>query len=82
MDAASKSHKPEAKRSRQDAINWLLSTTSDFEIVCDHAGLDPDYVRDRARKALARGCEWRLPAGQGWRSQARLAAQQTEMTVN
>ncbi|MFM9889755.1 MAG: hypothetical protein ACKVOE_03790 [Rickettsiales bacterium] len=71
MDAASQSHKSEARRSRDDAIRWLMSDTSDFETVCDNAGLDPDYVRGRAIQALGRGCTWRLPAGLGWRTQAR-----------
>ena len=77
MDAASRSRKPESRRSRQDAIRWLLSDSSDFEAVCDNAGFDPGYVRRRAREALARGCEWRLPSGQGWRTQARKEAMQT-----
>lgn len=80
MDAASRSRKSEAQRSRHDALAWLLSKSSDFETVCDHAGLDPDYVRTRARQALARGFEWRLPAGQGWRTQARLAAMEAAST--
>ena len=74
MDAASKSRKSDARRSRHDALNWLLGESNDFEAVCDNAGLDPDYVRTKARKALARGFEWRLPAGQGWRTLARQAA--------
>lgn len=74
MDAASQSRKTEAQRSRHDALNWLLSEGTDFEVVCDNAGLCPDYVRTRARQALKRGCQWRLPVGQGWRAQAREAA--------
>lgn len=74
MDAASQSHKSEARRSRHDALEWLLNEGTDFEVVCDNAGLDPDYVRSRARQALARGCQWRLPVGQGWRTRAREAA--------
>lgn len=73
MDAASQSRKSEARRTREDAIRWLMSDTSDFETVCDNAGLDPDYVRGRAIQALRRGCSWRLPAGLGWRTQARAA---------
>lgn len=71
LDAASSSRKSDIRRARHDAIAWLLTDSRDFEAVCDHAGFDPDYVRTRARQALARGCEWRLPAGQGWRTQAR-----------
>lgn len=74
MDAATGSNKAEARRIRQDAINWLLSPSDDFDAVCDNAGLDPDYVRSRAAQAVKRKCTWRLPAGQGWRAQARLAA--------
>lgn len=74
MDAATASTKPEARRIRQDAIHWLLSPSDDFDAVCDNAGLDPDYVRSRAAQAVLRNCTWRLPAGQGWRAQARLAA--------
>lgn len=82
MDAASRSRKSEARRSREDAIRWLMSDTSDFEAVCDHAGLDPDYVRSRAVQALKRRCEWRLPAGQGWRTQGRQAANATPANVH
>jgi hypothetical protein len=75
MDAASKSPKQEARRTRETVRDWLLTNTSDFEVVCDHAGFDPGYVRRRAREALGRGCEWRLPSGQGWRTQLRQAQQ-------
>lgn len=71
MDAASRSSKHEAIRNRQEAREWLLGLTSDFESVCDNAGMDPDYVRTEARRALHRGFVWRLPPGQGWRTQAR-----------
>ena len=71
MDAASQSHKSESKRSREDARKWLLSESHDFEAVCDNAGFDPGYVRRRAKEALQRNCEWRLPSGQGWRTQGR-----------
>ncbi len=74
MDAASHSRKSDARRTRDEALKWLLSNTSDFEAVCDNAGFDPSYIRRRAKEALQRGCEWRLPSGQGWRTQARLNA--------
>ena len=78
MDAASQSRKSDARRTRHDAMNWLLSDESDFTTVCDNAGLDPDYVRGRARVALERGCQWRLPAGQGWRARARQAMEEAQ----
>ena len=74
MDAASQSPKPDIQRARREALQWLLGHSGDFETVCDHAGMDPSYVRMKAQQALARGCEWRLPAGQGWRTQARIQA--------
>lgn len=74
MDAATGSNKAEARRIRADAISWLLSPSDDFDAVCDNAGLDPDYVRSKAAAAVERNCTWRLPAGQGWRAQARMAA--------
>ena len=82
MDASSQSRKMEAKRTREDALKWLTSDTSDFADVCDNAGLDADYVRSRALQALARGCEWRLPAGLGWRSQARARSYATLPPMN
>lgn len=80
MDAATASRKAEARRIRADAISWLLSPSDDFDAVCDNAGLDPDYVRSRAAEAVERNCTWRLPAGQGWRAQARLAAASTPIS--
>ena len=81
MDAATQSSKSQARRARYDALHWLLSNDSDFETVCDNAGMDPDYVRCKARQALARGCTWRLPIGQGWRSLAWKATQESLETI-
>jgi hypothetical protein len=71
MDAASQSRKSEAKQSRAAALKWLLTDSPDFEAVCDNAGFEPGYVRRRAKEALERGFQWRLPSGQGWRTQGR-----------
>jgi hypothetical protein len=67
MDASSNSQKADARRSKREALEWLRGTSDDFEAVCDHAGLDPAYVRSQIVAALRRDCQWRLPAGQGWR---------------
>lgn len=82
MDAASQSRKSEARRTREDALKWLLSDTRDFEAVCDNAGFDPGYVRKRAHEALKRGCEWRLPNGQGWRTQLRTQLESASLTCH
>ena len=62
MDAGSKSAKPEAQHEKAKAIRWLLGNSEDFVTVCQNAGLDPLYVRDKARKAIQRGCVWRRDA--------------------
>lgn len=40
------------KRRRDDARSWLLTNRSDFVVVCDLAGRDPQEVRDQARRLL------------------------------
>jgi len=78
MDAASASAKIDARKDKTRARDWLAAGSDpDFQDVCDMAGLDPSYVTHRAKHALARNCQWRLPAGEGWRSKARLARQES-----
>lgn len=74
MDAANNSKKPEAKQAKKEALTWLQGDSDDFFYVCDQANLPASYVREKAAQALKRGCSWRLPAGQGWRTQAKLLA--------
>lgn len=74
MDAASASGKPEARRKKLSALDWLSLIDEDFTTVCDMAGLDPDYVHTKARHAVHHGCQWRLSPGQGWRTRAHAAA--------
>ncbi len=69
MDAASNSQKSEAIKWKAEAMQWLSGQSEEFLLVCEYAGLDPDYVRENAARAIARGCIWRLPAGMGWRTQ-------------
>jgi hypothetical protein len=73
MDAASASAKDDARYARRIALRWLALPDDDFTTVCDMAGLDPDYVHTNARRAVARECQWRRPAGRGWRAQERIA---------
>lgn len=40
-------------KDRIDARNWLLIPNSDFNTVCDLAGLDPDSTRAHAGKIIA-----------------------------
>ncbi len=59
MDASSNSQKREMKLIKAQAISWLSGTSDDFFEVCTLADLSPDYVREKARFALKRGCQWR-----------------------
>ncbi len=68
MDAASRSAKQEARKDKTRALDWLGEHTDDFVDVCDLAGLDPSYVSTRASRAVAGGCQWRAPVGEGWRT--------------
>lgn len=80
MDASSNSHKAENLKHKREALEWLKGDSDDFLTVCEHAGLCPHYVREQAALAIARGCNWRLPAGLGWRAQAQLHAQLLQAT--
>lgn len=59
MDAGSESRKPEARHEKAKAIRWLLGNSEDFVTVCQNADLDPQYVREKAKMAIERGCVWR-----------------------
>lgn len=59
MDAGSNSKKPEMKSAKAKAISWLNGDSEDFTEVCIMAGFEPDYVRKKAREAIANGCKWR-----------------------
>lgn len=65
MDASSNSKKQENIQSKQEALVWLRGNSQDFATVCHHAGYDPEFVRDMARKAIERGCNWRAAPGTG-----------------
>lgn len=73
MDALSQSRNPEARHHRQAAINWLTGNSKDFVMVCLFAGMDPDYVRKNAKKALIQPVAWRAAPGKGTRYQERKA---------
>jgi len=59
MDAGSASAKPEAQHEKAKAIRWLLGNSEDFITVCQNAGKDPSYIRQKAKEAISRGCVWR-----------------------
>lgn len=66
MDLNSKSSKPEDRYAKTQAIHWLLHDNKDFVVVCLAGGLDPGYVRMKAR-ILKEGFAWRAASGKGTR---------------
>ncbi len=67
MDALSKSKNKEAQYHKHEAIRWLTESSKDFIEVCLNAGLNPDDVRRKAKKAIANPTLWRAEAGAGKR---------------
>jgi len=78
MDALSRSQKPEEQFHKFEATRWLTDNSQDFRNVCSLADLDPDYVRLKAKKALATGGLWRAEAGTGKRYEERKAYRERE----
>ena len=71
MDALSKCKKSESQYNRLQATRWLTDNGKDFIDVCLAAGMNPDYVRRKAKQVLASPSPWRAEAGQGMRYQER-----------
>lgn len=67
MDALSRSRNPEARYHKQAAHQWLTGNSKDFLLVCSFAGMDPDYIRRKAKKSLTQPVMWRAAPGQGKR---------------
>lgn len=67
MDALSRSGNPEMRYLKDQAIRWLTGNSKDFIEVCLNAGLNPDYVRRKAKKSLLSPVEWRAAPGKGKR---------------
>lgn len=73
LDALTNNRKPEFIQYKHEAMHWLTGGSKDFFEVCERAGLDPDYVRIRAKKAFANPSAWRTEAGQSARYEERKA---------
>ena len=63
LDMRSQSNKPEAKRDRQEAILWFRRGQTDYEVTfdmaCDLADLDPQWVFEQGIAASRRNFQWR-----------------------
>lgn len=73
MDALSKAKNNEARYHKYEAINWLTGNSKNFVTVCLNAGLDPNYVRRKAKRAIASPTLWRAEPGKGKRYNERKA---------
>ncbi|MEK6745985.1 MAG: hypothetical protein AABY33_03025 [Pseudomonadota bacterium] len=90
MDALSRCKKSESIYSKQEAIRWLTGNSKDFNDVCLCAGMNPDYVRRKAKKIIASPRNWRAEAGKGsryherkkYREKQRTKAEKPENSTN
>lgn len=73
IDALSKAKGNEAYTLKLNAVRWLTGNSDDFITVCLLAGMDPDNVRMKAKKAIANPVPWRAAPGKGKRYQKRRA---------
>ena len=73
MDALSNAKNAEAAYYKHEAISWLTGNSKNFIDVCQMAGMDPAYIRKKAKKCLASPTQWRAAPGKGKRYQERRA---------
>lgn len=52
VDATTRSQKDENIKIKKDALAWLSKQGEDFDLVCELANLDPDYVYERLTLSL------------------------------
>jgi hypothetical protein len=76
MDALNRSKNAEALYHKNEALQWLTGNSKDFHLVCMHAGMDPDYVRRKAKRSLVSPVAWRAAPGKGKRYYERRAYRQ------
>lgn len=67
QDALSRCKKSDSRYHKYEATCWLTGNSKDFIDVCLCAGMDPDYVRYKSKRALAAPTPWRAEAGKGKR---------------
>lgn len=58
-DAKNTSLKPEKQSLKRQAMDWLFNDESNFRMVCDLAGWEPDYVRSLCAMAGLHGLRHR-----------------------
>src|ERR1700743_2937877 len=63
QDALSRSTNLQETFDRNNALQWLTGETRDFYTVCDYAGMNPNYIRENAKKAIGNGVRIRREMG-------------------
>ena len=48
------------KLDKDSARNWLFSNSRDFRNICEFAGRDPAYVRERIKNKVLKEKGWRI----------------------
>ena len=56
--AAHDAFKTADKFSRDSARSWLLGNSNNFRRVCEFAGRNPDYVREKIKKKILKNKGW------------------------
>jgi|TARA_R100001530_G_scaffold130157_1_gene100906 hypothetical protein len=46
--------------SRDSARSWLLSNSRDFREICEFAGRDPNYVRQKIQNKIIKDKGWKI----------------------
>lgn len=59
LDASTRSKKPEMKRIKAKAIEWIDSSNPDFLQVCEFANYSHEYVLKKAKHAILNDQEWK-----------------------
>ena len=69
QDALSNVKNAEAVYHKHEAIRWLTGSSKGFGEVCLMAGVEPSYIRHKAKRTLANPIPWRAEATKGPRYQ-------------
>lgn len=64
MDASANGKRAEIQKAKREARLWLQGDSADFQLVCENAGLHPEYVRQIAEHVRKNDYQWRTPPGQ------------------
>ncbi len=52
VDATSISTNPSDRKISDDAIEWIFGKSENFIIMCEEAGVEPDYIARRTQEAM------------------------------